>query len=79
MPIIRLNNPLPGIGYIEIFSPQIKDDDSILFFLKINERIASIELKGNDTWKTHGIYGHFPSNIVPLIQQEITEKYLGGL
>lgn len=78
MPIIKLENPLPGVGCIEIFAPLIKDKDSILFFLRINERVASIELRENDTWKTHGIYGHFPNDIIPLIRQVISTKYLGS-
>lgn len=74
-PIIILNNPLPYVERIKIYEPQMKDPDTVLFFIEINDITVSMELRPDDKWKTHGTYGLFPKSIKTFIQKEIRDKF----
>ena len=77
-PIIKVLEPFPYIKVIKVYEPQIMNNRTISFLIKINDSFSKIDLNEEGNWVKSNVLNKYPVEVLNFIYHQIELKYLNG-
>jgi hypothetical protein len=73
-PILKIYQPLKGIGLIKVYRPTVLDDYTISFLVTVDGRVLALKLYQNGEWNEIQKEG-ISREIVVFIREKIEQLY----